>query len=235
MKATYNIPLFNVLSKLPLKNCSLLSLGCGTALLEQKLEKKYSCKITGIDINDAIKETKINKKYQIDIEKENIVCVLKEKFDIILCADILEHLHSPDDLLQKCKILLKKNGFIIASIPNIANWSIRFQLLLGNFNYTEYGILDKTHLHFYTYATAKNLISKYFIIKKIYYSTSLINIFSKKIRKNINIQQKILKKDIEIKQKNRIIKILCEKIDRFLTSLFPNLFAYQFIIIAKLK
>ena len=70
-------------------------------------------------------------------------------FDIIVFADILEHLKEPLEVLKRYKKYLKDDGYIIISIPNIANWKIRFKSLLGRFEYNEYGILDSGHLRFF--------------------------------------------------------------------------------------
>lgn len=81
------------------------------------------------------------------------------KFDTIIFADVLEHVINPEETLQFfTKNYLKSEGKIIVSLPNIANWQIRLQLLFGKFDYTETGIMDKTHLHFYTFKSAEQLL-----------------------------------------------------------------------------
>jgi 2-polyprenyl-3-methyl-5-hydroxy-6-metoxy-1,4-benzoquinol methylase len=81
------------------------------------------------------------------------------KFDVIIMADVLEHLISPERTLDFfVRNYLKKTGTVIVSLPNIANWKIRLTLLFGHFNYTDSGILDKTHLHLYTHKTSKSLL-----------------------------------------------------------------------------
>ncbi|MDA8170996.1 MAG: class I SAM-dependent methyltransferase [Nitrospiraceae bacterium] len=83
----------------------------------------------------------------------------KTRFDVLVFADVLEHVLNPEEVLKFfVNNYLKGNGQVIISLPNIANWRIRIQLLLGRFNYTQTGILDKTHLHFYTFKSARTLI-----------------------------------------------------------------------------
>ncbi|MDA8326877.1 MAG: class I SAM-dependent methyltransferase [Nitrospiraceae bacterium] len=83
----------------------------------------------------------------------------KTRFDVLVFADVLEHVLNPEEVLKFfVNNYLKENGQVIISLPNIANWRIRIQLLLGRFNYTQTGILDKTHLHFYTFKSARTLI-----------------------------------------------------------------------------
>ena len=81
-----------------------------------------------------------------------------EPFDAVVCADVLEHLARPEDLLERIHSWLKPGGRLFVSLPNIANVSIRAALLFGHFRYTERGILDRTHLSFYTLASARHLL-----------------------------------------------------------------------------
>jgi 2-polyprenyl-3-methyl-5-hydroxy-6-metoxy-1,4-benzoquinol methylase len=83
-----------------------------------------------------------------------------EPFDIVVCGDVLEHLARPEDLLACIRDWLKTGGLLFASIPNIANVSVRLALLAGRFPYTDRGLLDRTHLRFYTRATARDLLEK---------------------------------------------------------------------------
>lgn len=84
----------------------------------------------------------------------------EEKFDLILFGDVLEHLLDPLSAYQALVYgYLKPGGAIILSLPNIANWKVRLDLLVGKFDYQETGILDRTHLHFYTYRTAREMFA----------------------------------------------------------------------------
>jgi 2-polyprenyl-3-methyl-5-hydroxy-6-metoxy-1,4-benzoquinol methylase len=80
-------------------------------------------------------------------------------FDVVVCADVLEHLANPEALLARIHHWLHSEGILLASIPNIANVSIRAALLFGHFRYTERGILDRSHLSFYTRSSAQRLLS----------------------------------------------------------------------------
>ena len=84
----------------------------------------------------------------------------RNEFDYIVFADVLEHLRDPAAVLQRCIPALKESGKIIISVPNIANWIIRLSLLLGKFDYMERGILDRTHLRFFTMRSLKQLMSE---------------------------------------------------------------------------
>jgi 2-polyprenyl-3-methyl-5-hydroxy-6-metoxy-1,4-benzoquinol methylase len=81
-------------------------------------------------------------------------------FDAVVCADVIEHVTDPEKLLALIRGWLKPGGVLFASLPNIANISIRLALLFGQFRYTDRGILDGTHRAFYTRATAGELLER---------------------------------------------------------------------------
>lgn len=84
----------------------------------------------------------------------------EERYDIIIAADVLEHLVNPALALSVLKRLLKKNGRLIVSLPNVANIYVRINMLIGRFPYHWKGILDDSHLRFYTLSSARRLLTK---------------------------------------------------------------------------
>lgn len=84
---------------------------------------------------------------------------LGTNYDVVIWADVLEHLVNPETALRHTRDVLGPNGQVIVSLPNVAHWRMRKDLLLGRFDYTETGILDKSHLHFYTQASFCQLVS----------------------------------------------------------------------------
>ena len=79
-------------------------------------------------------------------------------FDVVVCADVLEHLPRPEELLARIREWLAPGGLLFVSLPNVANVTVRGALLLGRFPYAEKGILDRTHLRFYTRRSARRLL-----------------------------------------------------------------------------
>ncbi len=75
-----------------------------------------------------------------------------------MLGDILEHLPDPDTVLKRLVECQPSNALFIISVPNIANLWVRLNLLMGKFDYTDRGILDRTHLHFFTRRTLVNMI-----------------------------------------------------------------------------
>ena len=83
---------------------------------------------------------------------------LPRSYQLLLFADTLEHLPDPPAVLRRLSTRLDPTGTLVVSLPNVANWAIRLSLLGGRFRYTERGILDRTHLRFYTKKTAIEMI-----------------------------------------------------------------------------
>lgn len=84
----------------------------------------------------------------------------RREFDYILFADVLEHLRDPAAVLRRCIPALKESGKIIISVPNVANFIVRLSLLFGKFDYMDRGILDRTHLRFFTLKSLKKMMSE---------------------------------------------------------------------------
>jgi 2-polyprenyl-3-methyl-5-hydroxy-6-metoxy-1,4-benzoquinol methylase len=74
-------------------------------------------------------------------------------FDVVLCGDLIEHLRDPRAFLVRVRPLLRAEGQLVLSTPNVANWANRLGLLFGRWRYKERGILDRTHTHLFTRAT----------------------------------------------------------------------------------
>ncbi len=136
-------------------NSRVLDIGCSAGIIGKELKNK-GCYVIGIDINQTVEDDVYDLFIQADIETSEFNNY--KPFDYILMGDVLEHLNHPDKVLQKAKRWLNPDGSIIISVPNVANWRIRIDLLCGNFNYTESGIMNKTHKKFFTKKTIVDLI-----------------------------------------------------------------------------
>lgn len=88
------------------------------------------------------------------------VPALSGPFDVIVCADVLEHLSDPLATLRALRPSLSREGWMVVSVPNVAHLWVRLSLLLGRFDYTERGILDRTHLRFFTRRTFLALLAQ---------------------------------------------------------------------------
>jgi hypothetical protein len=82
------------------------------------------------------------------------------RYDALLFLDVLEHMSEPGLALRAARDLVNAGGSAYVSLPNVAHWSLRKSLLLGRFDYTESGLLDSTHLRFFTAVSARRLIEE---------------------------------------------------------------------------
>ncbi len=148
----------------------VLDVGCGVGLLGERLRKRKACHVVGVEIDhDSATDARTRLDDVIEGDANTVVQNLTRKealFDVILLSDVLEHMPRPDIFLENARNLIR-GGLAIASIPNVANWYVRANLLLGRFDYTEAGLLDKTHLRFFTERTVREFFraSGYSILK----------------------------------------------------------------------
>lgn len=156
-----------ILKKIKPKS-KILEFGPATGKMTKYLKNKLECEVDIVeyDISSGIEAALFAKekflgKEEGDIEKCIWHTNLKnQKYDYIIFADVLEHLRYPIDILIKANELLKYEGSIFVSLPNISHNSIIINLINGRFDYKDLGILDKTHLRFFTYESFKSEINK---------------------------------------------------------------------------
>ena len=81
-------------------------------------------------------------------------------FDRVLFGDVLEHLRDPEPVLRWARELVAANGRVVVSLPNIGHWTARRQLVRGRFPQADHGLFDRTHLRFFTLASARELVER---------------------------------------------------------------------------
>jgi methionine biosynthesis protein MetW len=137
----------------------VLDVGCGGGYLAERLTSR-GCHVTGIDNDEVLLQrarTVCSEVIRHDLEAVDTLDVEK-RFDVVVMADVLEHLRVPEKLLAKAASWLRPGGFVVISIPNVAHVSVRLKLLLGRFDYGPTGILDQTHMRFFTRRTFASLL-----------------------------------------------------------------------------
>jgi len=136
----------------------VLDVGCDDGFAGRDLLKD-GFQVWGIDRN-PVTLRKAARYYQqtilADIESE--LPLPEGPFNVIIFADILEHLTNPAAVFTHFAELLAPDGLVIVSVPNVAHWYVRLSLLLGRFDYTDRGILDRTHVRFFTLRTARRFL-----------------------------------------------------------------------------
>ena len=138
----------------------VLDLGAGSGVLGEYLSTEKNCIVDGIDLN--LQETKHSDCYRkiqsANLETQSLATLLSDQYDVIVCADLLEHLRSPQQLLVQLKDFVKADGSILLSVPNVSHIGLVSDLIEGAFEYRSEGLLDATHLRFFTRYSLNNLL-----------------------------------------------------------------------------
>jgi len=138
-------------------NCSVLDMGCGNALLGDCLSKKNY--YVGMDLNaNYIKNLHIRGHIGVIGTVESLP-FKKSTFDYVICTEVLEHVFNPKQILENIYEILKKNGTAIISVPNIAYWDTRKELLLGRFPENKSKFYPPEHIRFFTRDDISRLIN----------------------------------------------------------------------------
>jgi len=150
-----------LLPKNPAQPLRVLEIGCSEGHTLEWLKKAgHSNWTAGVEPYAELRASPgaVDQFFKLDIEK-TLPGLPPASVDLILCLDVLEHLVNPWDTLRRLDALLKPGGSWIISVPNIRNYHILVDLAFkGRFNYSESGILDRTHLRFFTRDSAIELV-----------------------------------------------------------------------------
>lgn len=205
------------LQQLAGSNQDILDCGCGEGFLAQALAKNGN-RVVGIDV---LRKPDLDAAFEAYVPADlsrglaDAFPVLQgRQFNQVLLMDVLEHLPRPELLLRDCRKVLKRTGQLLISVPNVANISVRLMLLLGRFNYTDKGLLDRTHLRFFTRKTAQRLIEEngYRVLK----------------RRTTVIPVELI---LGLKAEN-VVARLAARLLAVATAILPTLLGYQFVFVA---
>ena len=153
----------SILMRLIPPGSRVLELGCASGYLSGYMEQALSCRVTGLEFDPvatAIAAARCSEVYTVDLDAVDALepAAASAPYDVLLAAAVLEHSKHPRRVLAEARALLKPGGRVIVSLPNVAHWQIRLKLLAGNFDYEDYGIMDRTHLCLYTLKTGRELV-----------------------------------------------------------------------------
>lgn len=147
-----------VLARLMPSGVKVLDIGCGTGSITLQANEGRNNDVLCVEPDRARAAVAASRGL-------NVVCGIADKafldkhgpFDVIMLSDVLEHLSAPADLLTLARAALTPGGKVLVSVPNVAHWTVRLRLLFGRFNYTNVGIMDATHLRWFTARTLTEL------------------------------------------------------------------------------
>ena len=161
-----------IVDEVPIGSDSVLEVGCAEGRTGAVLKAEGRAKwVVGIELMDVAAD-------QARMVLDQVLCgnveqmdlpFIESQFDVIILADVLEHLVDPWSILRRLKSYLKPNGLVIVSLPNVRNWRVLMPLFfLGKWEYQDEGIMDRTHLRFFTRMGMMELLEECdFEIKKI--------------------------------------------------------------------
>lgn len=194
---------------------SLLDVGCAQGAVASGLQKQ-GWSVVGVEPDpfDADEARKLGFPV-ITGYMEDVLEAAVDRYDVVLFADVLEHMACPEDALRDARRLLKPDGFVVASIPNVAHLAVRLQLLMGSFTYTDRGPLDRTHLRFYTRKTVEKLFTE-----------SGYEVLSRQVTP---APLEVAANAVGLKETPRML----DEINRLSALTWPAGLAYQFLLLAQ--
>jgi GT2 family glycosyltransferase/spore maturation protein CgeB/tetratricopeptide (TPR) repeat protein/SAM-dependent methyltransferase len=149
-----------LLAQIPPTASDVLDVGCAAGLLGQALKRRQPTRVVGIERNPraaGAARSRLDEVLVSDAEDE-AVQFPNMTFDVVVCGDILEHLREPLNFLRRVRSWLRPTGQLVASIPNVRHHSVVRSLLAGDWTYESAGLLDRTHLRFFTRREIEKLL-----------------------------------------------------------------------------
>ncbi|TCT03188.1 class I SAM-dependent methyltransferase [Aquabacter spiritensis] len=209
-----------VAAHIPPESRRILDIGCGSGDLARLIkQRRPAVTIEGITHNqveaDAASDV-LDKVYVADIERD-AAARIAPPFDCLLFSHVLEHMRDPARVLSAFLPMLEAGGAIVIAVPNVLEWRTRARFLMGDWTYADSGILDRTHLRFFTYATVEHHFDH------------------ADLRGRIEIIEKKAEGSVPLWPLRRLrsAKPLLAAIDAAGTRHFPNLFGRQILLLAR--
>ena len=188
----------------------VLDLGCSSGLLSERI-RAMGHHVTGVD-REAFPETLKNvDEFAVGDLEDGIPAEVGTGYDVVIAADVLEHLRRPERLLDDIKHVMNPGGRLLVSVPNFGHWYPRTRTMLGVFDYDQRGILDRTHYRFFTRKSLDRMLRNAG--------------FEVRRRTEVGLPFDVLSGE----SKGLLARIL-RALDRVTVTVRPTLFAYQFVI-----
>ena len=153
-----------VIALIPERAKSVLEFGCASGACGARIKRERGVRVVGVELMPEPAERAAERLDRVvvgDVEKMDFAELFGPgEFDAVLFADVLEHLRDPDDVLRRIIPHLAPGGVIVASLPNVRNSTVLRMLGGGDWTYEEAGLLDKTHLRFFTRREVQRLFNR---------------------------------------------------------------------------
>jgi methionine biosynthesis protein MetW len=188
----------------------VLEIGCATGYMSEELMARGS-EVVAVEVDEQA--AAIARARGVDVRVGTLEEALRPSeigsFDCVTFADVLEHVTSPETFLRNALAYLRPGGHVVVSIPNVAHWSVRFQLLRGNFDYTKTGLLDDTHVRLFTEASVERLIAG-----------AGLHVIDRRYTIGLSCYRKVTNPDLWW-QRQKLLRTLARR--------WPGMFAFQFV------
>ncbi len=143
----------------------VLEIGCGPGSITRILAEQSQCRVTGLELDpEAIKKVTpfCETVMQADLNSAEWPHLLDEleRFDVVVAADVLEHLYDPWITLQRMVPLVSKDGYLVISLPHVGHVAVASCLINGDFEYRDWGLLDRTHIRFFGLKNIEELFAQ---------------------------------------------------------------------------
>ena len=215
-------------------NATILDVGCGYATTSQRL-RQLGNRVTGIESSrEAVEVAKSRLDEVIEADLQDVGAIGSRKFDCIIFADVLEHLPWPGVVLEDYLRFLAPGGSVLISLPNVGLWSMRLTLLAGRFEYGDTGVLDRTHLRFFTKRSARRLIEEAGLtIHRHTYNPGIVRPFVPLVKKLIGAGEGGDPAAILESRPYRAYLRTIYPIERAVSAVWPAALAFQMIFEAR--
>jgi 2-polyprenyl-3-methyl-5-hydroxy-6-metoxy-1,4-benzoquinol methylase len=188
----------------------ILDLGCSGGLLASRM-RALGHQVTAVDVVELPEvRGRVDRFVPADLDRglpEEVKAL--GPFDVVVAADVLEHLREPPRLLEEIRGVLSKSGGLIASVPNFGHWYARIRTALGLFDYDQRGVLDRGHLRFFTRRSFTRQLRRAGFSVTRYEATGL-------------------PLEVLARRQGRVMRAL-RRLDRLAVAVRPTLFGYQFV------
>lgn len=215
------------------KGLRVLDVGCGFAATSARIQK-IGNDVTGIDSSPEIARvasTRISRLIESDVLSVDLG---SDRYDVLIFADMLEHLPWPVGVLKHYLQWLTPGGSVIVSLPNVGLWSVRFAHLFGRWEYAETGVLDRTHLRFFTRRTARWMIEEANLhVVKTTYNPGLVRPLVPLAKRFVGDPATSAPDALLKSAPYQLYLKTLYPLERAVSSLWPGMLAFQMIFEAK--
>jgi 2-polyprenyl-3-methyl-5-hydroxy-6-metoxy-1,4-benzoquinol methylase len=148
----FQVERHEMLQYIPSESRTILDIGCGCGNFSELLKKSRSVEVWGVELDKQAADVAASKlDHVICAGFDNCLNLPSQSFDCIVFNDVLEHMIDPFSALLYAKKLLRDGGVVVSSIPNVRYFATMWDLLIHkNWKYADWGVLDRTHLRFFT-------------------------------------------------------------------------------------